>query len=605
MESKISNSFKKSSHNTKLIWKNINSAINYKSVSTSHIQSINNDQGIRLTEPFDISNQFNNFFINIGEKLAKSFHNSTTLNHNAYLKPNSSSLFLKPITSTEIFTIINQMKSSKSTPSTEGPISLLKLSAPLLCPFLSFLFNKCLEEGIFPNCLKVAEVKPLFKSGSHLITSNYRPISLLPCLSKVFEKCLYARLSEFLEINQILTPHQFGFRSHCATENAVTKICSEISVAFNRREIACSIFVDMRKAFDTINHKILLDKLKSYGIRGVAFNVFQSYLCDRKQYTIINCVPSEFKYITCGVPQGSVLGPLLFLIYLNDIVNVSKFKVNLFADDSCFTLIDKSPEILEQNVNSELKKVTKWLECNKLTINTDKTMYVIFTGRRFKHDFKIKIRDLILKRKTHAKYLGVTLDEKLSWDPHINQLKKKLSSTVWALSSLRNAASPEILRIIYFGLIHSKLSYCLSNWGAVPQTKKNKIITMQKRAIRIISKAPRLSHSEPLFKNQHIMKVNEMYKHQVATIVSKYIHGLWFGDLNLKNVNEVHDHNTRSSTSRNFFITTPSNEVFKRSLNYAGPMVWREVPQNLKSLHPDKFKLEYKNFLIDKYQNGD
>ena len=595
----INNVLQKSAGNPKLLWRDINNVINFKRNRNCQINYIQNLQGDTVRDPKSVSNEFNEFFVTIGEKLATSIPNIQS--GTPLIKPKSTSFFIKPVTPSEIIKLINDLNIDKTVPSTSGPIKLLKLAAPKIAKHLCSLFNRCISEGVFPDCLKIAEVIPLFKTGSKSFVWNFRPISILPPLSKVFEKCLHSRLFEFLEFHKVLDINQFGFKAKCSTENAVLKLCDELSSNFNTKSITCTVFLDLRKAFDTINHKILLQKLSFYGIRGVALKLFESYLESRSQYCIVNCTKSTKKLITCGVPQGSVLGPLLFLVYVNDINLVSNFKINLFADDSCLSLSNKSAVNLEKNVNNELNKIDLWLKTNKLSLNIEKTSYIIFTNRKLQHNFKITIGSATIKRQSQTKYLGIILDEHLTWTPHIQMLQKKMASAVWALSRLRNVASTKTLRTVYFGLVHSKLQYCISCWGASPPSKLLKVKSLQKRALRVICKAPYLTHSEPLFKRQNILKFDDLYVLQVAVIVSKSIHGTWQGSFRPKPVTSVHQYETRYAKSGNFCIPKAYNEVFKRSIGYCGPSIWSKVPAGLKHLDTNAFKSQYKKVLLDQY----
>ena len=282
--------------------------------------------------------------------------------------------------------------------------------------------------GMFPSKLKVGKVSPLQKKGSCNNPSNYRPISILSVFSKIFEKLMHQRLYKFLESFEILYPLQFGFREKHSTSHALLSLTESIKQSIDSGKVGCGIFLDLQKAFDTVNHKILLDKLEHYGIRGNALKWFQSYLSGRTQYVTVNGHVSDPLPITCGVPQGSVLGPLLFLIYVNDLPNVSKvMQFYLFADDTSIYFDSDNLFNLQKIVNRELKKVRKWLEANRLALNIDKTNYVIFHSPT--NNVRIKLGSKPISRVNSIKYLGVLIDSTLSWKPHIVELSKKLART--------------------------------------------------------------------------------------------------------------------------------------------------------------------------------
>ena len=450
--------------------------------------------------------------------------------------------------------------------------------------------------------MKIAEIIPLFKSGCKETLSNWRPISQLSPFSKLFEKCLHSRLSKFLIKNKILNPNQFGFQANSSTENAVLKICDEICTCINNKEIVCSVFLDLKKAFDTVNHDILLKKLYMYGIRGNVYDLFASYLTNRKQYTLINGVKSDYRSISCGIPQGSVLGPLLFLLYVNDINSVSKFKINLFADDSYLSLNNHCPSQLQADMNTELLKIDRWLKMNKLSLNIEKTFFILFTNRRINFDFAIKIGTTPLKRKSEVTYLGVQLDEKMSWNPHIHRIQRKLSSAVWALSRLKNLLDQKTKVAVYYGLIHSKLLYCISCWGGVSSNKKKKLTSLQKRAMRIICNVEERSPSMPLFKELKILNLDDTYKLQIASIMNKQKQDEWRGNFAPTDIINLHNHWTRQANRQNYFVPAANIDIFKSSLSYNGPVVWRSVPDHMKRHTAVNFKKHYRDFLLKSYE---
>ena len=255
---------------------------------------------------------------------------------------------------------------------------LKRIIHPLVTP-ITHICNLSLSTGIFPNSLKIAKIIPIYKKDDASQIKNYRPISLLPVISKILEKIAYERLYKFLIDNHILNPVQFGFRKGFSTDFAIIQTCDKIINSLANKMHIIGVFMDLSKAFDTINHEILLKKLHNYGIRGTVLSWFRDYLFHRQQYVAFHSSTSSKSYITCGVPQGSILGPLLFLIYINDIIKSSSLLTYvLFADDTSVFYSHKCLNTLVNTLNSELAKISTWFKCKKLSLNIDKTCFINF-----------------------------------------------------------------------------------------------------------------------------------------------------------------------------------------------------------------------------------
>ena len=313
------------------------------------------------------------------------------------------------------------------------PMHIIKNSFKYISNPLLNLINLSFSKGIFPDQLKIAKLIPIFKADDSEIFSNYRPISLLTNFSKFFEKVMYNRLVDFAECFNILYHNQFGFRKGYSTSHALVHLVNSISSAIDRNEITVGVFLDLSKAFDTLNHEILFSKLEHYGIRGLTLQWIKSYFSNRKQFVQYRNISSPLQTIKCGVPQGSILGPLLFLFYINDLPNVSSIvKTILFADDTSLFYSDDNIHILNHTINNELLKFDCWMKANKLSVNIKKTNYVVFESRqkRINTDLSLSFNDQLLKKEHVVKFLGVYIDENLSWSEHIAYICKKISKSV-------------------------------------------------------------------------------------------------------------------------------------------------------------------------------
>ena len=421
-----------------------------------------------MTDPSQIANTFNSYFSSIGETLQSKIH-SSHISFTRYLKnPNIHSFFVFPTDSTEVSNLISGLKNGKASGPNSIPTTVLKHLNIDISTILADLFNLSFTTGVFPDKLNTSSVLPLFKKDSKLLCGNYRPISLLSNISKLLEKLMYSRLYSFLNIYNCITELQFGFRANHSTSHALVSITEQIREALDTGHFACGIFIDLQKAFDTVDHDILVSKLDYYGVRGIAKSWFTSYLHNRKQFVSINGFNSSLKSINFGVPQGSVLGPLLFLICINDLnISVKNSVMHHFADDTNLLLIDKSIKVLCKKVNYDLKGITNWLNANRISLNINKTEFIIFRKPRKLIDFEIKIK-LNGKRiypSTKIKYLGVLLDEHLSWKPHIDELTKKLNRSNSMLSKIRYYVDENTIRSLYFSIFSSHISYCCQVWG--------------------------------------------------------------------------------------------------------------------------------------------
>ena len=477
------------------------------------------------SDPRQIANGFNDFFADIGQNLANQISTSD-IDPLTYLDTDSDqTIFLNPTDEEEVSSIIRTLKNSS--PGWDSISSVvIKASFPSFLTPLTHLLNLSLNQGIVPKELKIAKVTPIFKSGDQTLFSNYRPISILPSFSKVLEKLVQSRLTSFLEASNLLHPYQFGFREKRNTTTALISITDKILQAFNNKKSLIGLFIDFRKAFDCVNHQILLKKLHKYGIRGIAANWIQSYLSDRRQYTTFHQTDSDQRQLTYGVPQGSILGPLLFLLYVNDLPKASNIlSTYLYADDAnCFIQTEDIQTGL-MTLQSEITNITNWTTANKLTINTEKTHFVIFSLKLNQPNTQplLLMQNHPLEQKPTTKFLGITLDSKLTFKNHIDSIRTKIAKSIGILCKAKRKLPNTVLKNLYHTFISPYLSYGIEVWGATCATYLSPLVRLQKKAVRIISHATFFAHTRDLFTTHEILPLITLYIKQVLIFVFKFV----------------------------------------------------------------------------------
>ena len=573
-------------------WNIINKVLGKKSTNRQYPEKIvanNKDVKGKKGNRKHVANGLNSHFTSIAKKLAVKLKKTNTSFTSYMGRENKSSMYLNEITLEEILEEITNICSKKAMGHDRIPPKIIKWAPDLFAPILCAIYNKCFILGYYPNNMKIAKVVPLYKKGDKDDYNNYRPISILIQFNQLFERLISKRLHAFFKKFDLFTKKQFGFlKKHC-TEHAILDLKEYVLQNMERKEVTAVLFLDLQKAFDTVRHDILLKKLQHYGVRGVVYNLLSSYLTGRKQFTKVMNDESDLVSILWGVPQGSVLGPLLFLIYINDLPKASSLGSWLFADDTALAMSSSNFKDLELKFNVEVNKVQEWLLANGLSVHyVDKTKYMLMHRLYSQNDnvinFRLNMGGHEIERTEIYKYLGVTIDDKLNWKVHIQQLCSKLASVCGVLSKVRHYLDRSALMLIYNSLFESRSRYALLAWGTASNHALSKLKVLQNRAVRFITFSPFRTAMAPLYSTLKILPLTELLFLQ-STI---FMHSLLYKNLpfalGIYCPQPQHRYRTRYVTSKNYVLPPVSTDRSKGSIKFAGPKAWAEVPSQLKEV---------------------
>ena len=506
--------------NTKKIWGIINEILKKQKIRGSIITHININ-GVKTYDSRKIANEFGTFYSKLGYNLSTKIKGGTR-NISHYLDKiptNPNSMIMIPTSQDEIKQQITKLSNKSSSGYDRISNKLLKLLSSSIAYLLSIIFNQSISDGIFPDKMKLAEVIPLYKGKDSDQIINYRPISLLITMSKVIKKLVYQRTTKFIEKHELLYNSQYGFRSKRSCEHAIQELVGNVLDSKNAKQHSCAIFLDLSKAFDTLNHKILLYKLDKYGICEICNNWFRSYLKDRKLQCKINTVEegtikSDVYNTSHGTAQRSCLGPLLFILFTNDIHMLPIYsRLILFADDTMLYCHHRSKQSLKYMITHDIKLLLDWFKANLLSLNMEKSTMIKFWPDTT--PFEIHIGDTIIKTSKFTKFLGLTIDEYLTWSHHTDNLVDKLLSNRRLLQNAKKLLTNATLKQIYYAHIHSHLIYSLSVWGSmISKKKENKLYQIQTDCLRLLN-TKRNTNSEEIYQQNKILPFRLLIKQEL------------------------------------------------------------------------------------------
>ena len=581
------------SKNVKKSWSLINAISGRKRKSPSIKELLINDTIV--SDDKVIAESFNDFFTNIGINLAAE---SDQLYNNLGDDPNfhqhqcpGTRFYFSDISVSNVALRLQNLKASKATGVDNIPAKVLKAVSHIIAPSLTVIFKQSLSTGIYINDWKLARVSPIYKSEDRKKCENYRPISILPIISKVFEREVFTQIYEYLNENSLLSKSQSGFRPKHGTVGALIQMCDQWLSDMDKGKINGVVFLDIRKAFDSINHKILLRKLKNqFGIHDIELKWFESYLTNREQICLVNGHTSLPKKIRCGVPQGSILGPLLFLLYVNDMPDhLKKTTPYLYADDTQISSSSYDFETLAQNLNDDLNNIQRWLLKNKLQHHPTKTK-VMFIASSYNLINKIGNTPILMNntpipRTSKYTCLGMDIDEKLTWDAHIDSICSKVSAGIGAMKRIKPFVPPATLQTIYKALIQPYFDYCSPLWDTCGKTLQHKLQKFQSRAARVITGASYDIRSTDVLDALGWQTLDVKRLENKLIMMYKILNNHTAPNLNecfCKRNTIQSNYNLRSSDT-DLCLPKPTSEFLKKTFRYSGAMQWNHLSEDLKN----------------------
>ena len=556
---------------------------------TGKIKKTKTDSSIQCS-----ADDFNRHFLNIADSVLNSSSGETKTNYsmsanlvqfcNEKLGPNDT--FQIPCVSVhEVGKYITDLSNKKSTGSDGISSFLLKLSLPYIVEPLTFIYNLCIDKAIFPDSLKLAKVVPLAKSKDISDPNNFRPISLLSVVSKPLERHVQKHLLKFLEDHNLFYPFQSGFRHKHSCQSALIRLCDSLLSSINNDEVCGAVFLDFKKAFDLVNHSILLQKLALYVRHTPTIDFFQSYLDKRKQRVLVNGCYSQEGTVKCGVPQGSILGPILFGIFINDLpFNITNNTVScdMFADDNSLHTSAKDIPTVQNALQESLNDVSHWCQNNQMVLHPKKTKSMTITTRqkRQRNNFKMSLylENTPIEQVSEHRVLGVTIDEEFRWHKHINNVCKTVSRNLFLLSQLKHYVESDARKLFFDAHVLSHINYSSVIWRGASEICMKKLNSLHRRAIKLVS-SEKDSTTEEKMHNLNILPLHKQFLYNLAVLTFKTIKGS-----SPPYLRKLLRKASSRYNSSNYLLPRPRVDIYKTSFTFSAPSIWNSLPLNCRKL---------------------
>lgn len=585
----------KNKYDTKHLYNCVNKICNPGkwSKTKSKIEKICLDDGEIIHDREEIVNCFNQHYAQLGANMASKINNSVNVVVDVpYVRD---SMFLDPLVEPEIIKIISQLKNDTS-PGWDGiKVNTIKEIKNEIVKPLTHIINAIMERGVWPSVFSVGIVTPVYKSGDTKKVINYRPITLISNIAKIAEKTLRSRFVKFLDKHDVLSHRQYGFREARSTQDAIAYVTNKIYKAMDDNKPSLCMFVDLAKAFDTVSHDLLLGKLQNYGFRGVVYDLVKSYLSTRVQSVQVDGIVSDRETVIYGVPQGTVLGPLFFILYLNDLLLMKSVgEIISYADDTAIIYRAETWEELKNTVQTDFSFIKQWFDENLLTLNYHKTTFLTFSPYYTAAFQTLLINDTHSEMEIHAsesvKYLGITIDRHLRWNVHTDHTVKKLRSLLSRFRILRAYLTVPQLRILYFSLVESHLAYGIIGWGGAYKNSLKNLEVIQKWILKIIFNKPKTYPTELLYAEARVFDLRQLFAFCV-------LNGLRCSGENIDIVR--HTYQTRQ---RGVLCKTHRchKTIGQRSYWYIGQRLFNILPIHIRNVaSPVAYKIRLKRWLLE------
>jgi hypothetical protein len=594
---------------SKTLWKKLRTVgVPGKSTKSANIIGLATDKNEISFDPEYVVNSFNSFFCNVASQLVKDLptteHDITSVGqfYNNMGDQNNPPLTLNAVSVEKVQKALAGISIAKATGSDNIPGHFLKDAAPIIAKPFAHIVNQSIETSSVPEAFKIAKVVPLFKKGSKTTESNYRPISILPVASKIMERLIHDQLYEYLSKYNLLYKYQSGFRSGFSTDTALTYLADTIRRNIDDRLYTGAVLIDLQKAFDTVNHAILIAKMKAMGLGDPIVSWIHSYLSNRQQYVELNGVKSRLDKISCGVPQGSILGPLLFSIYVNDMVQSVNCDLLLYADDSVLIKTGNDPKTIEENLSTELNSLRQWLIQNKLSIHLGKTESILFASRSNLckcKEMSVKCNGICIKASTSVKYLGVMLNNDMTCKDMGNAVIAKINKKLKFLYRKREYFDFKARKLICSTLIQPDFDYAINAWyRGTTFAIKNRLQICQNKIIRYINSYDNRHHiSASDFEKLKWLNVENRVNNIALNLMFK-IHNNLAPSYLCNMTPTSHPYATRGS-----ILSYEQNRVGSKGMQtfqYNGVKLWNNLPVDIKSITTiDSFKHKIKAMLMN------